>query len=133
MRKKPTNLPDTNVILRYLLRDHPEMHRKAANFFETVRTGDASALILESVIVECLYVLTKFYDVPRDRSAASLQELLNYRGIVNKDRERLIKALDLYAKTSVDPVDCVLHVKSTPEDRKIFSFDSDLDRLAKED
>ena len=130
MKRGITNLPDTNVILRYLLRDHEEMYDRAAEFFDSVKRGEVRALVLESVLVECIYVLTKFYEVPREKTAAALQELLRYRGIVNDDREQLIRALGLYAQTSVDPVDCVLYVKSIPENREPFSFDSDLDRLA---
>lgn len=60
-----TVLPDTNVVLRYLLRDHEEHYVKAYAFFEAVREGKRRALLLDGVLVECVYVLTKFYRVPR--------------------------------------------------------------------
>ena len=58
--RRPATLPDTNVILRYLLADVPEQFTTAKEFFEKVRTGVEPAVISESVLVECLYVLTKF-------------------------------------------------------------------------
>lgn len=51
---------DANVILRYLLADHPEFSPQAAEFFEQVRRGEATAFIPEGVLVECVYVLMKF-------------------------------------------------------------------------
>ena len=59
--KRRASLPDTNFILRYLLRDNEEHFVEAADFFEKVRVGKEFAIISESVLVECLYVLTKHY------------------------------------------------------------------------
>jgi len=79
-------LPDTNTILRYLLKDDPAQYNTTSSFFEKVRLGDEKAIILESVLVECVYVLGKFYKVPRDVLSNTLQELLRYKGITNRDK-----------------------------------------------
>jgi predicted nucleic-acid-binding protein len=50
-------LPDTNVVLRYLLKDVPDQFARAEQFFEEVRTGKTKAVMLESVLVECVYIL----------------------------------------------------------------------------
>jgi len=47
-------LPDTNVVLRYLLQDVPDQYGRAEKVFEDVRTGKAKAVILESVLVDCV-------------------------------------------------------------------------------
>lgn len=120
-------LPDTNVILRYLLADEPHQHEKAARFFEKVRTGEEKAVILESVLVESVYVLTKFYKVPKEEAAVKLRELLRYKGIVNADREELVEALSLFAeKPSLSIVDCILSVKARKSKAALFTFDEAL-------
>jgi predicted nucleic-acid-binding protein len=124
--KKRASLPDTNYILRYLLRDNQEHFAEASEYFEKVRVGKESALICESVLVECLYVLTKHYKVPRLEAAASLGGILLYKGIVNTDRNVLTKALNSFAESSLDPVDCILLQKNALEDHAVRTFDNAL-------
>ena len=126
MSKPRVILPDTNTVLRYLLLDVKEQSERATAFFETVRDGHQPALLLESVLVECVYVLTKHYRVPQTAAASSLRGLLDYRGFVNDDREELITALEHYGTTRLDIVDCLLLAKASKEGKDIFSFDTEL-------
>ena len=126
MIESAKKLPDTNTILRYLLKDNITQYDTASNFFEKVRSGNEKAIILESVLVECVYVLTKFYKVPKDESSVRLQELLRYKGIVNKDKKELTEALTMFADKNIDIVDCILCVKAENYNMALFSFDKDL-------
>jgi len=120
-------LPDTNTILRYLLGDEPRLYEKAAKVFEKVRTGEEKVVILESVLVECVYVLMKFYKVPKKEASAKLQELLHYRGVMNDDRDELVEALSTFAeKSSLDIVDCILCAKAKKSNMSLFTFDEAL-------
>jgi len=67
------------VLLRYLLNDVPELYQESLVFFEKVRTGEAKTELLESVFVEAIYILTKFYNVPRIATAESLKGILSIR------------------------------------------------------
>ena len=122
-------LPDTNAILRYLLNDVPDQYEISRELFENIRTGTTRALILESVMVECVYVLGKYYKIPRNEIAEKLIGLLHYRGIVNKDAEDLINGLVMFAKQNIDIVDCLLSVKSRKENHTLFSFNESLKRI----
>ncbi|MDO8743941.1 MAG: PIN domain-containing protein [Candidatus Brocadiaceae bacterium] len=127
MKVPAKRLPDTNMILRYLLGDEPRLYEKAAKIFEKVRIGEEKVVILESVLVECIYVLTKFYKVPKKEASAKLQELLHYRGVANDDRDELIEALTTFAeKTSLDIVDCILCAKAKNSNMSLFTFDEAL-------
>lgn len=125
--RNQAKLPDTNVILRYLLADAPEFYEKAQRLFEKIRVGDEKAVILESVLVECVYVLTKFYKVPKAEAAGRLKELLLYKGVANSDKDDLIAALSIYADTNtLDIVDCVLSAKSKSSGMTMVTFDEKL-------
>jgi predicted nucleic-acid-binding protein len=124
--KKRASLPDTNFILRYLLRDNEAHFSEAAVYFENVRIGKESALISEAVLVECLYVLTKHYQVPRIEASASLGGILLYKGVVNRDRDVLTKALSLFAESRLDPVDCILVQRHALEGHAVRTFDKAL-------
>jgi predicted nucleic-acid-binding protein len=131
MKNQKVKLPDTNTILRYLLEDNDELFRKAQFVFEKVRTGTEIAIILESVLVECVYVLLKYYNVPRREVSEKLNQFLAYKGIVNKDKKELSGALDLFAETSLDIVDCILHAKANNYGMILFTFDRKLANKAK--
>jgi predicted nucleic acid-binding protein len=129
VKRPERNLPDTNVIVRYLVADDPVLHAKAKEFFDRVRNGGARAVILEGVVAECVYVLTKIYRVPRDRAAAGLIDLLRYKGIANDDRLELIQALSLFSEENLDIVDCILCAKAAAAGERLFTFDGELNRL----
>jgi predicted nucleic-acid-binding protein len=130
--KKPArSLPDTNTIVRYLVADEPNLHAKAKLFFDQVKDGRVRAIILESVVAECVYVLTKIYKVPRDRAAESLTDILRYKGIANDDQQELIRALSLFSGRGLDIVDCILCAKAAAGRHRLFTFDADLNKMAR--
>ena len=130
MRKQVRSLPDTNILIRYLTRDDEPLYARAKEFFDKVREGSAKAIILESVIAECIYVLTKIYKVPKNRAAESLIDILRYKGIANADQKELILALSLFSDRNIDIVDCILCVKAADPNTFLFSFDGELHRMS---
>ena len=128
MKGNADYLPDTNAVLRYLLQDDADQFFLAEEFFKKVMDGRTRVIFLEGVIVECLYVLTKYYKVTRVEAASSLIGLLHYKGVVNHDKKVLIEGLQVFAKGSLDPVDCVLLARSRVDGLMIFSFDKQLNK-----
>ena len=121
-------LIDTNVILRYLLGDHKAFSPKAKAFMELVSQGTKKAGIPSVVIVECVYVMEKFYKIPGNEIVDTLSKILNFSGIVNPDKSEILEALLKYANTNTDIVDCMLAAQSSPE-KVIVSFDKDFVKL----
>ena len=113
---------DANYILRYLVNDHPEMYAKAKAVIE----GEA-CLVLGEVIAEVVYVLDGYYEVPRAGIAEAMIRLLGQETLsTHEPRETLIAALELFARTKLDYVGCVLcALKSRYEVR---SFDKGVKR-----
>ena len=130
MKKPVKNLPDTNIIIRYLTRDVESLFIKAKDFFDKVKDGNAKAIVLESVIAESIYVLTKIYKVPKNKAAQSLIDILRYKGIANDDQKELILALSLFSERNIDIVDCILCVKAAGPGTALVSFDSELNKLS---
>ena len=124
-------LIDTNYILRYILRDHEEQYNKIEPIFNEIEINSIKATILESVLAECVYVLSTFYKVSKAEICKTLTELLNYKGINNKDKDDLIFALELFEKNGIAFVDCILVSKAKSGGKKIGTFDAKLLKLAK--
>jgi predicted nucleic-acid-binding protein len=123
-----TYLIDTNVILRFLLGDHDVFSKKSKTFMNDVESSLKKAEIHATVIVECIYVMEKYYKIPRAEIVDTLCGILTFSGIVNHDKKELITALIEYGNSNIDIVDCVLAAFSTPE-KVIVSFDRDFKKL----
>jgi len=129
VKKSTVNLPDTNAIIRYLIKDDLNQFATAEAFFTQVLNGAKKAIILEGVLVECIYILTKIYKVPREEAAVRLADLLLYKGIQNRDREELRAALNLFAEKNLDIVDCILCAKAWKNAAILFTFDEGLKKI----
>ena len=121
-------LIDTNVILRYLLNDHKRFSPKATAFIQDVAQGLKKAELLSVVVVECVYVMEKFYEIPKYEIVDKLSRILNVKGILNPDKSEILDALIKYENSSTDIVDCLLAAKSSPQN-VVVSFDKDFKRL----
>jgi len=121
-------LIDTNVILRYLLGDHAELSHKAEAFMLDISEGTKRAEIFDVVIVECIYVMEKYYQIPKSKISTKLSGILNFSGIVNSDRSEILEALLKYSSTNIDIVDCILAAHSSTK-KVVVSFDKDMKKL----
>lgn len=108
------------------------MFERAKEFFDRVRHGHEKAWLLESVLAECICVLTKIYKVPRGEAASALIALLQYKGIKNSDRDDLIYALQLYSEQGLDIVDAILCAKTTSGRYTLITFGKRLQDITKE-
>ena len=96
---------------------------------DRLKEGEVHARLTEGVLVECVYVLLKVYEVPRPEVAATLRALLGYRGWGNDDLAVYGEALQLFEERRVDIVDALLHARAQANGWEVFSFDGDLKKL----
>ena len=130
MSEKSTSVVDANAIVTLLLGRERVHFERARAFFEPVREGDASAYISAAVLAECVYVLTRIYKVSRVDAATKLLSLLDYRGVMTESKA-VRGALALYRDHNVDFVDALVAATAHEHKWRVFSFDRDLERLAK--
>ncbi|MBR1647081.1 MAG: PIN domain-containing protein [Selenomonadaceae bacterium] len=117
-------LIDTNVVLRYLLRDHPKQSMQAKKAVEI------GAVILPEVLVETVHALKNIYRVDRQTIAASLMTLLNEVEIERK--QVMVHAVELYADSQdMDFMDCIIIAYFDIENIRVFTFDPKLNRVPK--
>lgn len=121
-------LIDTNVILRFLLEDHETFSPKAIDFMTHIEKNLKKAEIIAPVIVECVYVMEKYYKIPRAEISNKLCAIMTFPGIINPDKNELIIALIEYGNSPIDIVDCMLAAFSS-NDKVIISLDKDFKKL----
>jgi len=119
-------LIDANVVLRYLLQDDDVLFKKASALLERIKVGEEVAIIPESVLAECVYVLLKVYKIDRQIISEKLRGLFAYKGVVNPDKKDLIDSIILFGQTQLSIVDCITCSKSNNNGMPLFTFDDDL-------
>ena len=118
------SLIDANIVLRYLLDDHPELSPRAADILERQRV----TLPIEAAC-EVVYVLQKVYEVGRDTIAEQLTALVQDELVCIEKPAVFLKALDRYSFGAIDFVDCLLWGYHIEEQQEIFTFDKKLHKL----
>ena len=115
------SLVDANIVLRYVLDDHPELSPKAAEILER----QAVTLPIEAAC-EVVYVLQKVYSVERQDIRQQLSRLLD-ENLVNLDKPAVfLKALECYSTSTFDFVDALLWAYHAVEGQAVFTFDRKL-------
>ena len=127
---KSITVLDTNVILRFLLNDHPAHFQRAQAFMTDVISGKITVYIPDSVLAECVYVLLKVYKVPKAKTCEVLTDLISYAGINHLNRDILIHSLQLFAAHNVDVVDAIVHATGKQQDWDVFSFNQDMRKFS---
>lgn len=120
-------LLDTNVIIRFLVGDHPEHLVIATEIFTKIENGEYEVEILESVIMEVLFVLVKFYKLPQSEVITDLKRIIALRGVVG-DKVLLIETLNIVDEKNIDFVDALICAKSRLQGYGKLSFDGDVNR-----
>ena len=131
MQQKKECLIDTNVILRFLLNDVAEQAEKAKKLFEAVEIGVEKVYLTDWVLCECIWILEKFYKVPRKEIKNSVKPIIMFQGVnTQSSKSLLLEALDLWEEKEVDWTDALLTIWCLREERTIISFDKDFDKLS---
>lgn len=115
---KNMKLVDANVILRYLLNDHQQMSQQAKAVI------DSGAYTKPEIVAEVVYVLKGVYHATRADIRVFIREMLN--SVHCTESGAVAHAMDVYADTSLDFVDCLLIAYHVLGKEDVFTFDKNL-------
>jgi predicted nucleic-acid-binding protein len=121
-----TAFVDTNVLIRHLTGDPPELGRRATQFLT-----DADGLLLPDLIVaEVVYVLESFYEVERSRVAELVRAVLAFAAITVLDQDLLLRAIEIYEIDRIDFAEAYLVASAERSGfNTVVSFDRSIDRV----
>lgn len=115
---------DANVILRYLLGDHPEHSTRAAEVIDR-----SSVFAAVEVLCEVVYVLSGVYSVERIIIAEKVVEFIHLDTVTVDDEQVLTEALTMFAQCKIDFVDALLCAHNKVRGDKVITFDQKLMKL----
>ena len=118
---------DTNILIRHLTGDPPEMASRATAILAT----ETRLLLTDLVLAECVYVLESYYEVKRTRVAQLMRSALALPAIETVDPATLLRALEIYERNRLDFAEAYLVAQAEASGvNEILSFDRSIDRIA---
>jgi predicted nucleic-acid-binding protein len=115
---------DTNVLVRYLIRDHPDQTARATKLVRS-----QAIWVSKTVLLETAWVLTKSYAYPPEKVAQAFRELLGLPTVSPEDDFTIVQALDWFER-GIDFADA-LHLASSGFTMPFATFDEALVRKAR--
>ena len=117
-------LIDANAILRYMLNDNPDMALKTRDLI-----SKSKIFTRYEVLAEVIYVLNKVYLLPRIEISEGIKVFLLHPNMETESEEVMTLALETYANTNMDFVDCVLYSFNKSCGYGVFTFDKQLNSM----
>lgn len=119
---------DTNVIVRYLVRDNPEQADAAKALLETL-TNDQPGFICREVMVEIVWVLERAYKFARERIADVMVELTVTEGLIVESADDVNRAFISYRQSGPGFSDLMIKAAAGRVGaRSLYTFDRRLAR-----
>ncbi len=115
---------DTNIILRFLLRDVPDQFEIAKKVF--VKQRGRKVICLTEVIVEVVFVLEKVYGVPRREISELVLSFVQTAPVEIVNKKVIEWTLEQYGKTKLGYVDILLVGYAKMLGGEVVSFDKKL-------
>ena len=117
---------DTNVLIRHLTGDPPEMASRAI----AALAAAGELLLADLVVAECVYVLESFYEVERERVAELMRAAIALPSIKTVDPSSLLRALEVYEVDRLDFAEAYLVAQAEATGvGMVLSFDQSIDRV----
>ncbi|OGY47483.1 MAG: hypothetical protein A3J62_03020 [Candidatus Buchananbacteria bacterium RIFCSPHIGHO2_02_FULL_38_8] len=125
-----TSVIDANIIIRFLLHDHPSLSSLAKSIFLKAEQGKIKLYFDEVVIAEVVWTLSSCYKIKKADLVDRMEKLLSQDWVVNSKKNIIHKALLLYASSNLDYIDCWVYIVSKSQGMTLKTFDKKLKKLS---
>jgi len=121
-----TYLIDTNFLLRFLLKDVPDQSQKSKQYITQAKDKKIKIVIPQIIIFEIYYVLSKYYNFPKQQIANALQKILSTKYLSIENKNTFLNTLSLWKNNNIEFVDNFLLSLSQEKKYQILTFDKKL-------
>ena len=115
---------DTNVFLRFFVRDAESFYQKARDLFDKTEKGHVKLETSDLVIAEIIWVLESYYGFSRLEIKEIVETILETKNLKIANHSRVKEAVDLYSTGKMDFIDAynIAYMKSK-DFKKVATFD----------
>jgi predicted nucleic-acid-binding protein len=103
---------DTNVLVRFLVRDNEVQFEKARKLIKREVTAGRRVFVNQLVLMETEWVLRSRYIVPKNQIIAAMSALLDTADVQFEDEPAIEEALFIWKDTTADFADCLIGAKN---------------------
>lgn len=122
-------LADTNVLIRYLLRDNPSQVLLLDKYISNAQRGKIKIIIASEVIPEIEYVLRKVYRIVKIEIIKKLSIILKTTYFDIEKRTEWLGALGYYSNFNIDLIDSFIFTLAVKKNVDILTFDKDYKKI----
>ncbi len=121
---------DTNVLVRYLVRDDETQYEKARKLIRREVAAGRRVFVNQLVLMETEWVLRSRYSVPKSQIIEAISGLLNAIDVQFEDEPSIEEALFTWKDSIADFADCLIGAKNRRMGcRTTATFDAKASRL----
>jgi predicted nucleic-acid-binding protein len=121
---------DTNVLVRFLVRDDEAQFEKARKLIKREVAAGRRVFVNQLVLMESEWVLRSRYVVPKNQIIEAISGLLDAADIQFEDEPSIEEALFMWKDTAADFADCLIGAKNRRMGcRATVSFDVKASKL----
>lgn len=115
---------DTNVLVRYIVRDHKEQSEAATRLIESKCTAEHPGLVSAIVLCELAWVLTQGYGYHRDMVSRVIRRILSVQELQVENAELAWRAVRLFEQGRADFADYLIGVSNRDGNAEVtYTFD----------
>ncbi len=103
---------DTNVLVRFLVRDNEAQFEKARKLIKREVTAGRRVFVNQLVLMETEWVLRSRYIVPKNQIIETMSALLDTADVQFEDEPAIEEALFVWKDTTADFADCLIGAKN---------------------
>lgn len=122
--QKNIKILDTNMILRFLMRDNIEMADKSLEIIK-----NDNVFVTPEVVAEVVFVMQKVYKATREDIYDMITSFMNISTVNVSEYSVLSKGLELFRDNNLDFVDCILCAYNLCHGYEVCTFDVKLQKL----
>lgn len=124
-----TQVLDTNILIRLLLKDHKILSPQASALFKEAEKGKINLYADEIMVAEVVWLLGSFYKYSREEISNQLEKIISQPWIINSRKELILATIELFHATNLSYVDCWLYTVSRNLNFPLATFDRKLKKL----
>ena len=103
---------DTNVLVRFLVRDDEAQFEKARKLIKREVAAGRRVFVNQLVLMETEWVLRSRYAVPKNQIIEAISGLLDAADVQFEDEPSIEEALFMWKDTAADFADCLIGTKN---------------------
>ncbi len=121
---------DTNLFVRWLTNDDKAQAESAARLFRAAEKTNEPIWVADMVVGELVWVLQRVFRLRPPQVAEMVEPIIAAPMLAIENRDRLMRAMELFAAHNVDFIDCYIASSAIEKGLKgVASFDRDFDKL----